>query len=63
MYKLKKEFTKQLKNKYIVTELEFSNTYVSQLMNGKRAIPKHSAYAIACLYGKEIKDLFEKVGD
>ncbi|MBR4486599.1 hypothetical protein IKS57_04570 [bacterium] len=63
MYRLKLEFAKQLRNKYIVQELGFSDVYVSQLMNGKRVIPKHCAYAIAKLYDKEIKDLFEKVGD
>ena len=44
MYKIRKEVVGQLKNKYIVDKLEFSETWVSQL------------------YGKEIKDLFEKVG-
>lgn len=63
MYRLKLELAKQLKNKFIVQELGFSDVYVSQLMNGKRLIPKHSAYAIAKLYDKEIEDLFEKVGD
>ena len=62
MYKIKKEIVKQLKNKYIVDNLEFSETWVSQLLNGKRVIPKHSAYAIASLYGKKIEDIFEKVG-
>ena len=62
MYKIKKEVKDQLKNKYIVDELGFSETWVSQLLNEKRVIPKHSAYAIAKLYDKEIKDLFEKVG-
>ena len=62
MYKIKKEVVGQLKNKYIVDKLEFSGTWVSQLLNEKRVIPKHSAYAIASLYGKEIKNLFEKVG-
>lgn len=62
MYKIRKEVVGQLKNKYIVDNLGFSETWVSQLLNEKRVIPKHSAYAIASLYGKEIKDLFEKVG-
>ena len=62
MYKIKEEVAEQLKNKYIVDNLELSSVYVSQLLNRKRVIPKHSAYAIARLYGKEIKDLFEKVG-
>lgn len=62
MYKIRKEVVGQLKNKYIVDNLKFSETWVSQLLNEKRVIPKHSAYAIASLYGKEIKDLFEKVG-
>lgn len=62
MYKIRKEVSGQLKNKYIVDKLEFSETWVSQLLNEKRVIPKHSAYAIASLYGKEIKDIFEKVG-
>ena len=62
MFKIRKEVIGQLKNKYIVDNLGFSETWVSQLLNEKRVIPKHSAYAIASLYGKEIKDLFEKVG-
>ena len=62
MYKIRKEVAKQLKNKYIVDNLEFSDTWVSQLLNEKRVIPKHSAYAIASLYNKKIEDLFEKVG-
>lgn len=62
MYKIKEEVAEQLKNKYIVDNLELSSVYVSQLLNRKRVIPKHTAYAIASLYGKEIKDLFEKVG-
>lgn len=62
MYKIRKEVAKQLKNKYIVDNLEVSDTWVSQLLNEKRVIPKHSAYAIASLYNKKIEDLFEKVG-
>ena len=62
MYKIRKEVVGQLKNKYIVDKLEFSETWVSQLLNEKRVIPKHSAYAIASLYGKKIEDIFEKVG-
>ena len=62
MYKIRKEVVGRLKNKYIVDNLGFSDTWVSQLLNEKRVIPKHSAYAIASLYGKKIKDLFEKVG-
>lgn len=62
MYKIRKEVVGQLKNKYIVDKLEFSGTWVSQLLNEKRVIPKHSAYAIASLYGKKIEDIFEKVG-
>lgn len=63
MYKIKKEVATQLKNKYLVEKLGFSNTYVSQLLNRKRVIPKHSAYAIASLYGKRIEDMFERIGD
>ena len=62
MYKIRKKVKDTIKNKYIVEQLDLSNTYVSELLNEKRVIPKHSAYAIASLYGKEIKDLFEKVG-
>ena len=63
MYRIRKEISTQLKNKYIVEKLEFSNAWVSQLLNGKRVIPKHSAYAIACLYDKKIEDLFESIED
>ena len=62
MYKIRKEVKDTIKNKYIVDNLEYSDTWVSELLNEKRVIPKHSAYAIASLYKKEIKDLFEKVG-
>ena len=62
MYKIRKEIKDTIKNKYIVDNLGFSDTWVSELLNEKRVIPKHSAYAIASLYKKEIKDLFEKVG-
>lgn len=62
MYKIKKEVSTQLKNKYIVDNLELSETYVSQLLNRKRVCPKHTAYAIASLYRKEINEIFEKVG-
>lgn len=62
MYKIKKEISIQIKNKYLIDELEFSNAYVSQLLNGKRICPKHTAFAIASLYGKKIDELFEKVG-
>ena len=62
MYKIKKEMATSIKNKYLVEQLGLSDTYVSQLLNEKRVCPKHTAYAIASLYGKEIKDLFEKVG-
>lgn len=62
MYKIKEEIATTLKNKYIVEKLGFSNTYVSQLLNRKRECPLHTAYAIASLYGKEVNDLFEKVG-
>lgn len=63
MYRIRKEISTQLKNKYIVEKLEFSNVWVSQLLNGKRVIPKHSAYAIAKLYDKEIEELFERIED
>ena len=62
MYKIKKGTENLIKNKYLVEELEFSNAYVSQLLNRKRACPKHTAFAIASLYGKKIDELFEKVG-
>lgn len=65
MYKIKKEISTQIKNKYLVEKLGFSSTYVSQLLNRKRACPLHTAYAIASLYGynyDEINKLFEKVG-
>ena len=62
MYKIKKEEATKLKNKYIVDNLGLSDTWVSQLLNRKRVCPKHTAYAIASLYKKEIEDLFEKVG-
>lgn len=62
MYIIKKEIASTLKNKYLVEKLGLSNTYVSQLLNRKRIIPKHTAYAIASLYNKEIKDLFEEFG-
>lgn len=35
MYKIRKEVVGQLKNKYIVDKLEFSETWVSQLLNEK----------------------------
>ena len=60
MYKIKQEIAIQIKNKYIVEKLGLSNTYVSQLLNRKIGCPKHTAYAIASLYGKEIEDIFEK---
>ena len=62
MYKIKQEISTQIKNKYIVEKLGLSNTYVSQLVNRKKDCPKHTAYAIAKLYNKEIEDLFEIVG-
>lgn len=63
MYKIKKEIAKQMKNKYIVEELGFSNTYVSELLKRKKSCPKHTAYAIASLYKKEIKEIFDEVGE
>ena len=62
MYVIRKEVAKQIKNKYLVEKLGFSNTYVSQLLNRRRTCPKHTAYAIASLYDKKIKDLFEEIG-
>ena len=62
MYKIKKEEAKQLKNKYIVEKLGYSNTYISMILNGKITCPLHTAYAIASLYDKEVEELFEKVG-
>jgi DNA-binding transcriptional regulator YdaS (Cro superfamily) len=66
MYKIKKEISIQIKNKYLVEKLGFSNAYVSQLLKRKRACPLHTAFAIASLYGykyDEINELFEKVGE
>lgn len=63
MYRLKEEIATQIKNKYLVEKLGFSNTYVSQLLNRKRVCPKHTAYAIASLYNKEINEIFEEVGE
>ena len=62
MYKIKKEAKWQIKNNYIVEKLGLCKSHVSLLLNGKRLCPKITAYAIASLYGKEIKDLFEEVG-
>ena len=62
MYKIKKEMSALIKNKYIVDNLGLSNCYVSQLLKGKRTCPKHTAYAIASLYDKKIEDLFEILG-
>ena len=61
-YKLKEEIAKQIKNKHLVEKLGMSNTYVSQLVHRKRTCPKHTAYAIASLYGVKIKDIFEEIG-
>lgn len=62
MYRIKKEMSIFIKNKYIVDNLGLSNSYVSQLLKGKRTCPKHTAYAIASLYDKKIEDLFEILG-
>ena len=51
------------KNRYLVDKLDLSNTYVSLVVNRKKQIQKHMAYAFAKAIDKnlDVSDLFEEV--
>lgn len=63
MYRIRQEVGKGLKNRYIVEKLKLSNCYVSLLLNRKKNCPYYMAFAIATIYGKEVEELFEEVGE
>lgn len=66
-YLLKEEVASEIKSKfrnnYIANKLNLSNTYVSLIMNRRRTIQKHMAFAITKTIDleAEVEDLFEIV--
>ena len=58
-----KSIRAKYKNSYISEKLGLSGSYVSLVLNRRRAIPKHVAYSFTKIISSdaEIKDLFEQV--
>lgn len=54
---------KKYKNSYIVDTVGLCTSYVSQIMNRKRAVPKNVAYTFTKAINSEyeIEDLFNRV--
>ena len=66
-YMLKKNtaevIRKKYRNSYIVEKVGLCTSYVSQIMNRKRAVPKNVAYTFTKSINSEleIEDLFDRV--
>ena len=65
-YILKKQMVgklKKYKNNYFVEKMELCPSYISQMVNGKRKVPKTVAYMFASINGENltIDDIFDKV--
>lgn len=54
---------KKYRNSYIMETVGLCSSYVSQIINRKRAVPKNVAYVITKAINNdyEIEDLFERV--
>lgn len=62
-YLLKEEYLGKYKNSYIADRLDLSRVYVSWILNRKRPIAKHMAFAFTKVVdiNAEVEDIFEIV--
>ena len=58
-----KDIKKKYKNSYFVSTVGLCTSYISQIMNRRRAVPKNVAYTFSKAVNNEyeILDLFDRV--